>query len=145
LQKGFTSYLVKEGTEYIQEEMNSILLRTYGKFGVSFEQTRSGVEYYYTSPTNDKLCSVNTLSGYEKCVFAVSQRLALLSLQENIKFLICDEIDSDANEEYSIELYENILKEDLDQVFIITHHNATKEFIANKGATVVEMENGNSI
>lgn len=140
LDKDFSSYLIEKGTKHIRDKMNDFFQRSYGKYSVEFKQNKRGIDYYY-SENNSDLHSVSTLSGFEQCVFAISQRVALSSLQ-NLGIFVGDEIDSDTNADNSIPLFKTLLKEDIEQYFFITHNEETKEFLENEGGKVFNIIKG---
>jgi len=141
LSKDFSSYLIEQGTNYLQNEMNNFFLKSYGKYSVKFTQNKNGVEYFYSEDGNDYY-SVSRLSGFEKHVFAVAQRVAMCSLQD-LRVFIVDEIDSDTGYEHSLKLFEAIIEEQFEQYFIITHCEEVKEYLENQpGCKVFSMSNG---
>ena len=111
--------------------MNEFFQRSYeGKYQIKYEQEKSGkgIGFYY-SQNNDDWRSTITLSGFEGQLFSMGFRLALSTLQ-NIRILLLDEIDSDASTDKSLTLYKNLLNEEkINQFFITTHNEETKEFI----------------
>lgn len=139
LDKEFSAYLIDKGTSYIRDKMNEFFQKTYGRYYVDFKQDKNSVEFFY-SPDNEKYYSVSMASGFEKQLLAISFRLALCNMQ-NLNFLILDEIDSDASDENSMNLYSNILDQaEVDQVFIVTHHLTTQEMLINDyNAKVIEL------
>jgi DNA repair exonuclease SbcCD ATPase subunit len=140
LDKNFCSYLIDIGTKRVKENMNNFFGKSYGKYSVEFKQDSNGVDFFYSQ--NDKdLHSVSTLSGFEKQVFAVAWRIALIP-EHYLPVMVFDEIDSDGPSKSSIALYNTILNSDVGQVIAITHNTDTKDFLLNKGANFIEINKG---
>ncbi len=131
INKDFSAYIIATRTKYLNKKMNEFFQRSYnGKYQVKFEQDKKGIGFYYSSNGSDWYPTI-TLSGFERQLFSLGFRLALTTLQ-NVKILLLDEVDSDASTQKSLTLYRNLLNEDkIDQLFIITHNEDTKEFIRN--------------
>jgi chromosome segregation ATPase len=123
--------------------MNSIFQKGYGRYEITFEHDKSGIDFFYKETGSDILNNVVMASGQEKAVLAMANRLALCSLQ-NLGILVVDEIDSNASDENSLKLYETILGEKgFNQIWVITHCTPTKEYLENLNNTsVYEIEMG---
>jgi len=130
LGKDFSSYLIERRTDFIKSKMNSIFSRSYGRYNVTLERDNKGVDFLYSSP-GKKVTPVVLASGYEKQALSISFRFALSYLQ-NLGLFLFDEIDSDSSEENSLRLFKVILNEpSIEQMFIITHKENTKEYLKN--------------
>lgn len=137
--KDFSAYRINKGAEHIKNRMNSIFQKGYGKYEITFEQDKSGIDFFYKEVGSDILNNVVMASGQEKAVLAVANRLALCSLQ-NLGILVLDEVDNNASDENSVKLFQTILNEKgFNQIWIISHCNATKEYLNN----LVETSNYN--
>jgi len=139
--KDFSAYRINKGAEHIKNRMNSIFQKGYGKYEITFEQDKSGIDFFYKEVGSDILNNVVMASGQEKAVLAVANRLALCSLQ-NLGILVLDEVDNNASDENSVKLFQTILNEKgFNQIWIISHCNATKEYLNN----LVETTNYNIV
>lgn len=146
LNKDFSSYVINMRTSYINQKMNEFFQRAYqGRYRIKFEQDKKGIGFYYSKDGEDWHSTV-TLSGFERQLFSIGFRLALTTLQDS-KILLLDEVDSDASTEKSLMLYKNLLSEsNIDQFFIISHNEETKEYIRNQiGCSEFSIENGKLI
>ncbi len=129
LEKEFSSYLIDKGSNYIKEKMNQFFQRAYGKYVIDFKQDGKGIDFFYSE--DEKLfIEVEAASGFEKEILAMAFRIALNELQ-NLGILFLDEIDSFASDDRSKQLYETLFTENFNQLFFISHNEATKEFITN--------------
>ena len=128
LSKDFNSYLIDKGTNFIKNKMNEIFAKSYGKYNITLDRNSKGVDFFYSSPENNILTSVEMASGYEKQLLSVSFRLALANLHK-LGIFIFDEIDSDSSEENSLKLYKTILAQKYSQLFIVTHKEMTKDYL----------------
>lgn len=139
--KDFSAYRINKGAEHIKNRMNSIFQKGYGKYEITFEQDKSGIDFFYKEVGSDILNNVVMASGQEKAVLAVANRLALCSLQ-NLGILVLDEVDNNASDDNSVKLFQTILNEKgFNQIWIISHCNATKEYLNN----LVETTNYNIV
>jgi len=144
LDKKFSAYMVTKGTTKIKNKMNEFFQGAYGKYEVTFMQDKNSVEFFYTE-NGQYPKSVVMSSGHEKKVLAVSNRIALCSLQ-SLGIMLLDEIDSDCNTDKSIKLFDKLLNEKFNQLFIITHNYETQEFIRNQwGCGLFEIKQGTII
>jgi DNA repair exonuclease SbcCD ATPase subunit len=144
LDKEFPSYLIDKGAKIIKEYMNDFFQKAYGRYEITFEQTKNSISFYYGDESNVAPCSI--AGGLEKAILAIALRIALLKLQ-NIDFLSLDEIDSDASTENSMALYETIISYCSDmQIFAVTHLDDTKEYLMQHvGSQNYEFQNGKII
>lgn len=132
IDKQFSSYLIEKGTEYVEYKMNNFFQKCYSRYTVFFRQTESknSIDFFYTDKEGQG-GSASLCSGFEKQLLSVAFRVALASIT-GIGFLILDEIDSDASEENSINLYSNLIDSNLfSQVIGISHKSDTKEYLLN--------------
>lgn len=146
ISKDFTVYLINKASNLIKKNMNHFFSTAYsGKYEIEFEQYSSGIEFYFSSIEDEELHPVSMLSGYERQLFAISFRLALSKLQ-NLGILVLDEIDESGSAENSLKLYELLLNEPIEQIFCVSHHPETVEYISNKSnAKAFEIANGSII
>jgi DNA repair exonuclease SbcCD ATPase subunit len=142
LDKDFSSYLIDLGSTFIKNKMNNFFQKGYGKYQIDLKQDGKGIEFFYSENKGVDWHSVSMLSGFEKQLFGVAFRIALTKLQD-LNFLFLDEIDSDASDEKSLKLYQTLLNENFDQLFLITHNNFTKEYFSNiSECKIFEIKNG---
>ena len=143
LDKQYSSYLIKKGTEFVEKQMNIFFQKCYPKYEVFFKQTdnKKSIDFYYSNGKDNRFYSASLCSGFEKQLLAMAFRVALASIT-NVGFLILDEIDSDASESNSINLYSNLLESKLfNQIICITHKEETKNVLMNDfNARLIEME-----
>lgn len=146
LDKDFSSHLINKGAEHIKNKMNSVFQKSYGKYEITFEQDKSGIDFFFREDESSELTNVVMASGQEKEVLAIANRLALCSLQ-NLGILILDEVDHFASPENSLKLFETILNEkSFNQIWVVSHCSDTKEHLENlKDCNVFEIENGEII
>jgi DNA repair exonuclease SbcCD ATPase subunit len=130
LDKDFSSYLIDLGSTFIKNKMNVFFQKGYGKYQIDLKQDGKGIEFFYSENNGVDWHSVSMLSGFEKQLFGIAFRVALTKLQD-LNFLFLDEIDSDASDEKSLKLYQTLLNENFEQLFLITHNNFTKEYFSN--------------
>ena len=136
LDKPFSSYMINKGAEYLKNKMNSFFQRAYGKYEITFEQSKSSIDFFYSDGTN-KQTPTTLASGHEKAVLSVANRVALASLQ-GLGLLILDEIDSNAGDTSSMKLFETLLGENsISQYLIITHNEASKEYLSQQKNSIV--------
>lgn len=143
LDKQYSSYVIEKGTSYVEKQMNLFFQKCYPKYEVFFRQTenKKSIDFFYTNGENERIYSASLCSGFEKQLLAMSFRVALASITK-VGFIILDEIDSDASEYNSINLYSNLLDSNLfNQVICITHKEETKSVLMNNySAKLIEME-----
>lgn len=143
LDKQYSSYVIEKGTSYVEKQMNIFFQKCYPKYEVFFRQTenKKSIDFFYTNGENERIYSASLCSGFEKQLLAMSFRVALASITK-VGFIILDEIDSDASEYNSINLYSNLLDSNLfNQVICITHKEETKSVLMNNySAKLIEME-----
>jgi DNA repair exonuclease SbcCD ATPase subunit len=130
LDKDFSSYIIDRGCQFIKEKMNDFFRKSYGRYEVTFEQDKNSIDFFYNELGGIPR-PVSMASGFEKQLLAVSNRLALSSLQP-LGILFGDEIDSEAGTEDSIKMLSMLFSEKLNQVFIVTHKDEVKEFIEQR-------------
>lgn len=145
LDKQYSSYVIEKGTKFVEKQMNVFFQKCYPKYEVFFRQSsnKKSIEFYYTDENNsERLYSANLCSGFEKQLLAMAFRVALASITK-LGFLILDEVDSDASEQNSLELYSNLFEYGLfNQIICITHKTETKNVLMNEyGARLIEMDN----
>lgn len=140
--KDFTGYLISKGTEFIKTQMNNFFIEVYGgRYHVSYENNGSTINFYYGSPSKN-MRSVSLASGFEKSLLGISFRMALMEMKK-YGLMLLDEIDNFADSSKSSELFRCVLDyKNLNQVFIVSHNEDTKEYLENNGAKFFEIENG---
>jgi len=138
LEKDFSSYIIEEGSTDLRNEMNNYFQKTYGRFNVDLRKDNKSIDFFY-SPREGIQKPVSMSSGFEKASLALSFRVALMKFQENCLPMF-DEIDSDASDKNSNNMYEHLLDYDgFDQIFCITHKQNTIDYLINeKNAFLVE-------
>jgi DNA repair exonuclease SbcCD ATPase subunit len=138
LDKDFSSYVIDEGSTYIKTKMNEFFTKTYGRYLIDFKKDNKSVHFFY-SPDDKIYKSVGVAAGFEKQALSLSFRVALTSIQ-NLGFYLLDEIDSSAEDENSLNVFENLLNEEYEQIICVTHKEVSKEYLVNeKEAEVFEM------
>lgn len=133
----FASWLISNGSEFIKKKMNEFFSRSYGKFSLDLRTEEKSVDFYYSENGTDFL-NVALASGFEKECLSLAFRIALCSLG-NLGLNVYDEIDSFSSAENSLRLYETLLKEDYQQLHIISHYPDTQEFLINNGCNVIQL------
>ena len=140
ISKEFSSYLIEKGTKYITLKMNDFFGRCYnGRYKLLLKQDKKSIDFFY-SADGGSYRPVQVASGWEKSLISLSIMLARSSLY-NLGFIVLDEMDSFANPEKSLTVYENLLEyEGLDQIFCVTHKKETQEFLQNEArANVISL------
>jgi exonuclease SbcC len=138
LDKDFSSYVIDEGSTFIKTKMNEFFTKTYGRYLIDFKKDNKSVHFFY-SPDDKIYKSVGVAAGFEKQALSLSFRVALTSIQ-NLGFYLLDEIDSSAEDENSLNVFENLLNEEYEQIICVTHKEVSKEYLMNeKEAEVFEM------
>jgi DNA repair exonuclease SbcCD ATPase subunit len=118
--------------------MNEFFTKTYGRYLIDFKKDNKSVHFFY-SPDDKIYKSVGVAAGFEKQALSLSFRVALTSIQ-NLGFYLLDEIDSSAEDENSLNVFENLLNEEYEQIICVTHKEVSKEYLVNeKEAEVFEM------
>jgi len=140
--KDFSAWVISKGSEFIKRKMNLFFQKAYSKYSITFQQSKKSIDFFYGHPDMIQ-APVEMASGYEKEVLSIAFRVALSSLQ-NIGLMSLDEIDSFASDEKSSMLFNTLFNEsNIDQYFIITHNETSKEMIRNEfSANVLELKNG---
>ena len=134
LDKEFPSFVIESNIDFIQHKLNELFNKIYNKdYTIKFAISDSGksVDLTYSSistKANDE--DLDSISEGEKQIVEICLRV-ILALMSDLKFLILDEADSFLSENVSKSLFEVILEEDFEQVFIVTHKESTKEFLIN--------------
>jgi exonuclease SbcC len=138
LDKDFSSYVIDVGSSFIKNKMNEFFTKSYGRYQVDFKKDNKSVHFFYT-PDSKVYKSVGVASGFERQALSLSFRVSLNSIQ-NLGFYLLDEIESSAEDENSLSLFENLLNEEFEQIICVTHKEPTKEYLINqKEAEVFEM------
>lgn len=138
LDKDFSSYVIDMGSSFIKNKMNEFFTKSYGRYQVDFKKDNKSVHFFYT-PDSKVYKSVGVASGFERQALSLSFRVSLNSIQ-NLGFYLLDEIESSAEDENSLNLFENLLNEEFEQIICVTHKEPTKEYLINqKEAEVFEM------
>lgn len=136
--KEFASFLIEEGASYIKEQLNFFFQKVYNKYFIDFRKDKDSVDFLY-SPDQVKYKPVRLASGFERVLLAMAFRVALMHMT-GLGLLSLDEIDADADDDNSIELYQNLLAVPFNQMFCITHRKSTIEFLENDhGAQIITL------
>lgn len=136
--KEFASFLIDEGAAYIKEQLNFFFQRVYNRYFIDFRKDKNSVDFLY-SPDNKNFRSVGMASGFERVLLAMAFRVALMNMT-GLGLLSLDEVDADADDDNSIELYQNLLQVPFNQMFCITHRKSTIEFLENDhGAQIIAL------
>jgi len=127
--KEFPNYIISNLVKGIEVGMNDFLDKTYdGRYHVKIQETKTGIEIVYGVKDAD----IARASGAEKNLFNVALKVAFTRLS-GLNILILDEVDSYMSEEISKSLYmvlkEMIDEKELDQIFVISHIEQTKELL----------------
>lgn len=143
LDKQYSTYVIEKGTKFVEKQMNVFFQKCYPKYEVFFRQAsnKKSIEFFYTNGSDsERVYSASLCSGFEKQLLAMAFRVALASITK-VGFLILDEIDSDASEQNSINLYSNLIESKLfNQLICITHKEETKSILMNNYNTrLIEM------
>ena len=97
---------------------------------VKLQQSRSGVEFYYT-PDGIGWLSVKMASGAQKAILSLSWRIAIARMS-NLDAILFDEIDKSMTDENSKIIYEFIASLDtFKQTITISHRKAALRAINN--------------
>jgi len=141
--KGFTSFLIDKGSEFIKEKMNEFFFNAYGRYEITYENDNKGISFYYKDFDDEVHSEVNMASGYEQQVLSVAFRNALCHIQKLGLFFV-DEIDSNSSGEKSVELYKTIFDQPMfENIICITHSEDAKEYIQQlPDSQVVSIEKG---
>jgi chromosome segregation ATPase len=138
ISKEFASFLIDEGAAYIKEQLNFFFQRVYNRYFIDFRKDKNSVDFLY-SPDNKNFRSVGMASGFERVLLAMAFRVALMNMT-GLGLLSLDEVDADADEDNSIELYQNLLQVPFNQMFCVTHRKSTVEFLENDyGAQIISL------
>ena len=140
--KDFSAWVISKGSEFIKKKMNLFFQKAYSKYSITFQQSKKSIDFFYGYQDKTQ-APVEMASGYEKEVLSIAFRVALSSLQ-NLGLMSLDEIDSFASDDKSNQLFNTLFNEsNIDQYFIITHNETTKEMIRNEfNANVLELKDG---
>jgi len=111
--------------------MNLFFQKAYSKYTITFQQSKRSLDFFYGYQDMIQ-APVEMASGYEKEVLSIAFRVALSSLQ-NLGLMSLDEIDSFASDEKSMKLFNTLFNEsNIEQFFVITHNESSKEMIRNE-------------
>lgn len=143
--KDFSAWVISKGSEFIKKKMNLFFQKAYSKYYITFQQSKKSLDFFYGYKDMIQ-APVEMASGYEKEVLSIAFRIALSSLQ-NLGLMSLDEIDSFASDEKSVQLFQTLFNEsNIEQFFIITHNEMSKEMIKNDfDANVYELKEGKMI
>lgn len=131
LDKEFSSYLLEEGLKSIEAGINDFFKRVHPAYQVYLKQDKKSLEFVYNSPLHPGIFSpVSLASGFERQLISMGFRIALTGLQD-LEILVLDEVDSSAEDEYSLELYRNIIACGFKQIFVISQRKDTIDFLVN--------------
>ncbi len=140
--KDFSAWVISKGSEFIKKKMNLFFQKAYSKYTITFQQSKKSIDFFYGY--KDMIQSPVTMaSGYEKEVLSIAFRVALSGMQ-NLGLMSLDEIDSFASDSKSLQLFNTLFNEsNIDQYFIITHNESSKEMIRNEfNANIYELKDG---
>jgi len=144
--KKFISYLINEGASILKNKMNEFFNRAYGKYSISFINQNNSIDFFYQENKLKIPTSVYMASGFEKDIIALANRIALSYLCD-FGIMLLDEVDSQAGDYYSNKLLELLINEkNINQIFLVTHNESSKELLMNFPNTKVYcMENGKTV
>lgn len=152
LEKKFTAYLLKRGSEFICHKMNEYFGKSFmnGTLGDEYEiildVKGNSVQFFYTIGDHDKLLTIRKASGQQKMAISLAFRNALSQLSTFGGFFILDEVDESANDNAAMKMYEILLEDDVSQLITITHNEATRTmFRENPEAVIYEIKKGELI
>jgi DNA repair exonuclease SbcCD ATPase subunit len=137
LKKEFPSYVIGAVIEDIQNSMNEFINKVYYKpLEVVITGNDDVISVKYGSGKKKVDC-INA-SGAEEALLAVAYCAALNSINKYGIFIL-DEIDANFTESNSLQLAEIMIamKDDLDDLWIISHVDATKDLYASNGANII--------
>lgn len=141
--KDFPNYIITNLVKEIEEGMNEFIDKAYeGRYTVKIQENKNGIEIVY----GPKEADIKRASGSEKNLFNVALKMAFTKIS-GLGILILDEIDAYMSDEVSKATF-SVIKEyvdngDLQQVFIITHHNDIKDMMIQEfGAKAFLVDDG---
>lgn len=129
LRKTLPSYGLAKLVKKIQYRLNDFLMKTYGgRYFVKMRETKNGLSMVYGDNERD----VRLASGYEKQVFSLATKYAIGAM-EGYKFMAMDEVDSNADSDNSLKLYDLIgrCQDMYEQIFIISHKPTIVNLLTN--------------
>lgn len=141
--KDFPNYIITNLVKEIEEGMNNFIDKAYeGRYTVKIQESKNGIEIVY----GPKEADIKRASGAEKNLFNVALKMAFTKIS-GLGILILDEVDAYMSDEVSKATF-SVIKEyvdngDLQQVFIITHHNDIKDMMIQEfGAKAFLVDDG---
>lgn len=140
--KEFPNYILSKMTKEIEDGMNSFLRDTYNaRYSVKVKETSTGISIVYGKRDKD----IEQASGAEKSLFQLAIKIAFTRIA-GLKVLILDEIDSFMSTGISKTVFSTLNrkleKNELEQIFVITHNDELKSFLEMEfGAKVFEAKN----
>lgn len=134
----------------IQDSINSFIASIFPSYYVKIEVSKKGCEIFYTknkavqNEKQNKWLNVQMSSGFERAVLNLAFKTTLAKMY-NIDIFIGDEIDKAASDTDSIKIIDLIWSlPNYQQVFIISHNNALKNYIFDsiEESTIYEADSG---
>ena len=130
------NYMVIKTCASLQNEMNSFIQNVFPTYEVELQNSKKGVEFFYTKDKslqegtrkNNYIINAKMSSGFEKALLTLAFKVSLANLY-HCDILILDEADGAADDESSLKLYETLINNNFNQVFLISHKNELKEFL----------------
>lgn len=133
LSRELPNYLIVKTCSKLEAEMNSFVQIVFPNFQLRLLQSRKGVEFFYSLKKDEDMSNIKQLinskmaSGYERAVLGIAFKAALCKAY-GLTFAAFDEIDQAASDENSVKTFESLIYSNIfNQIFVITHKNATKE------------------
>jgi DNA repair exonuclease SbcCD ATPase subunit len=122
-QTEFPNYLILSTCGLIEAYINDCVKKVFPKMSVKLQQSRSGVEFYYT-PDGEGWLSVKMASGAQRAILALSWRIAIAKRYQ-LDTILFDEVDKSMTDDNSKLIYEFIASLDtFKQIVLISHRKA---------------------
>jgi len=144
--KELPNFIISQMSKEIEDGMNLFLDKTYkGRYHVKIAETKNGLAIVYGKREKE----ISLASGAEQSLFQLATKIAFTQIS-GLKVLILDEIDAymstSITETVIRVLYDMLDKEELNQIFIITHNDTIKQkFEFSYGSKIIEIADGRII
>lgn len=128
----FPNFIILQTCSQIEAYMNAFIQRVFPYMSVKLQQSRSGVEFFYTPNLieEDSWVSVKMASGAQASILSLSWRIAIAQIY-GITTLLLDEVDESSTDENSRLIYEFIASlTSFNQIILISHKKEAVRAIA---------------
>jgi DNA repair exonuclease SbcCD ATPase subunit len=142
-----TNFAIISVCSELEKMINELIQSVKESIKVKLFQTKTGVEFFYSTDNKKSWLSVKMASGFEEQLLSIAFKVTIAKLY-NIDILILDEIDSSATSENSERLFKTLSElEGFSQIFLITQKHTVVEILKDNidNVTNYVAENGQFI